>query len=303
MKLTITAALPTRNRPDDLAAAVDSILTQQRLPNELIIVDQSPSDESKRRIEAKFGSASAIKLTYVHDPMIAGLVAAKQVAARLSNTDVLCFLEDDVVLEPSYLAELEDGFLQQADMLGCCGVVVNLPPLPPLYSSMFHLFHLGIFHDPRVGVHGHYEGSGHSLIQSRALSGGLSAWRKEVLDVIPFDVANEFFMLEDIDYSTRAEAQFGSRFYINPNARLIHNMSPLNRARLGDRQRRKLREYLLFYKKRSAIPGAFLNLMWLIPGLFLEMLLQAITHRSFAPLMGFFAGIRDGARRKIVGSM
>lgn len=300
MNLTMAAALPTKNRPDDLVAAIGSILTQRRLPDELIVVDQSPGDESRRRVEARFaqGHGSGMQLTYIHDPTISGLVPAKQVAAQLFGSDILCFLEDDVVLEPDYLDELERGFVQRADMLGCCGVVTKLPPLPPFYGAMFHLFHRGIFRDPRVGVHGRFEGGGHSLIPSRALSGGLSAWRREVFDAIPFDVANDFFMLEDIDFSTRAEAHFGPRFFINPNARLAHNMSPLNRARLGERQRRKLREYVLFYKKRSAIPGALLNLLWLLPGLFLEALKQASSNRSLAPLGGYVEGLREGIGRK-----
>lgn len=305
MSLTIAAAIPTRNRPDDLVAAVDSILAQRRVPDELIVVDQSPGDESRRRVEAMFaqGRGAAMRLTYIHDAAIAGLVPAKQVAAKLSDANVLCFLEDDVVLEPEYIEEIESGFSVCPEMLGCCGVVTNLPPLPLFYGAMFHLFHRGIFRDPRVGIHGRFEGGGHALIPSRALSGGLSAWRRDVFVAIPFDVANDFFMLEDIDFSTRAEARFGPRFFINPNARLAHNMSPLNRARMGERQRRKLREYLLFYKKRSATPGALLNLLWLLPGLLLEALLQALSCRSSAPLTGYFVGLRDGIRRELVGPM
>ena len=39
--MLITAVIPTRNRPDDLERAVLSICAQSRLPDALIIVDQS----------------------------------------------------------------------------------------------------------------------------------------------------------------------------------------------------------------------------------------------------------------------
>lgn len=42
MKNTITAVIPTRNRPVDLVKAVASVLSQTRLPDEFMIVDQSP---------------------------------------------------------------------------------------------------------------------------------------------------------------------------------------------------------------------------------------------------------------------
>jgi GT2 family glycosyltransferase len=179
--------------------------------------------------------------------------------------------------------------------------VTNLPPLPPGYVALFHLFHRGLFRDPRVGVHGHVRGEDLPLIDSDYLSGGLSCWRREVLARIPFDVDNGFHMLEDVDYSTRAAREFGHRFRINPNARLEHRMSPVNREVLGPRQRRKLREFLLFYKKRAAQPWALPLLLWLLVGLLLEALWQSLRAASLAPLAGWFAGIADGARAGLKG--
>ena len=43
---SIAAVIPTRNRPVDLGKAVKSIIAQQRLPEALIIIDQSEGRES-----------------------------------------------------------------------------------------------------------------------------------------------------------------------------------------------------------------------------------------------------------------
>jgi GT2 family glycosyltransferase len=209
---------------------------------------------------------------------------------------LVCFLEDDVVLEPDYFAEIEVGFNQRPDMLGCCGVVVDVGPMPSGYVSFFQTFHRGIFMDPRVGVHGHVVGKGHALIPSPTLSGGLSAWRREVFATISFDTVNDFFMLEDIEFSTRAAMELGPRFFINPNARLEHHASLVNRARLSARQRRKIREYIVFYKKRKTWPMATSSLAWLMLGLFFESLFQALRYRSPSLVVNFFAGIVDGMR-------
>ncbi len=297
----MTAVIPTRDRTDDLCAAVRSILSQTRRPDELVVVDQTVGDVPRRQVESLFAGhpGPAPRLVYIHDPRVRGLVDAKRVAAGASTGDVVCFLEDDVVLEAEYLEEIERSFLERPDMLGCCGVVTNLPPLPPYYCGLFHFFHRGIFLDPRVGVHGHTEGRGHPLIPSRALSGGLSAWKREVFAAIPFDVENEFHMLEDLDFSTRAEERFGARFFINPNARLAHNMSPVNRDRLGARQRRKIREFLTFFKKRRHLPWALASLGWLLPGLLAEAAFQSLAARTATPLAGFLAGLADGVRRPL----
>ncbi len=304
--MRLSAVIPTKNRPEDLERAVASIYAQTRLPDELLIVDQSPDRASRERVEAIAARhPGGVTLNYILDPAIRGLVHAKQVAAQTAGGDVVCFLEDDEVLEPGYLAAIERGFHDRPDMLGCCGLVTNLPPLPAGYVRLFHLFHRGIFHDRRVGVHRHVErnesGTALPLIASDYLSGGLSCWHREVLAQVPFDVENGFHMLEDIDFSTRAAAQFGPRFFINPNARLEHRMSPVNREVLGPRQGRKLREYILFWKKRAASPGAAWQLGWLLVGLLLEALWQCLRARSLAPAAGYAGGIADGVRWKLRG--
>jgi GT2 family glycosyltransferase len=296
--LKITAVIPTKNRPKELVSAVESIVAQSRQPTELIVIDQSV-DETGKNAVCSLLSNSGIALVYVHDPKIAGLVAAKSEAIQHATGDLISFFEDDVLLELDYLAEIEAGFVDKFDMLGCCGVVVNVGPLPRGYVKFFHMFHRGIFKDPRVGVHGHVAGKGHAFIPSPTLSGGLSAWRREVFDIVHFDSSNDFFMLEDIDFSTRAVAAFGNRFFINPNARLEHFASPLNRARMPARQRRKLREYLVFYKKRKSWPWAFPALVWLLVGLLLEAIIQSLRHRSPNIVVNYFAGMMDGLRWKL----
>ena len=298
--MLITAAIPTRNRPGDLERAVLSLCAQSRVPDALIIVDQSADDESRRRVMAVLSTATPLAVDYVHDPRIAGLVAAKAVAVGRAQGDVVCFLEDDVVLERDYVRAIELGFVQEPRMAGSCGIVTNLPPLPPFYFALFHFFHRGIFYDARVGVTGVATGTGLPLIPSDYLSGGLSAYRREVFEAVPFDAANGFFALEDIDFSTRVAGRYGGRLYINPNARLEHRMSPVNRAVLGLRQERKVREFVVFYKKRRGKGARAAHLALLAIGLFLEAAFQAVRERSLAPLQGYFKGLWHGARWKVV---
>lgn len=295
--MLISAIIPTRNRPQELAIAVESVLAQTRLPDELLVIDQSKDTEGRTRVEnIVAGCRNPLRLIYVHDHSISGLVSAKAEGVRFAQGDIVCFLEDDVVLEPGYLSAIEAGFLAQTKMLGCCGIVTNPPQMARGYETAFHLFHRGIFRDPRVGVHGAASRPAGDLVASNCLSGGLSAYRREVFRQIPFDLQNDFFMLEDIDFSTRAAARFGERFFINPAARLEHRMSAVNRAKAGPRQRRKLREYLVFYKKRRHESYALLSVLWLLLGLWLEALRDAASVRRIGPLIGYVQGIQDGLR-------
>jgi len=289
-----TAVIPTLNRPLDLGKAVVSILNQTTLPDELIIVDQSVDDDSQTQVETLVADCKDIQINYIRDPNISGLVDAKRTAVSYAQGDIVCFLEDDIVLESDFIEQIISGFTQQPNMIGCCGIVTNMPQQALVHRLVFNLFHRGIYQDKRVGVYGKREGRGHDLIASRMISGGMSAWRREVFVDVPFDPINGFFMLEDVDFSSRVASYFGPHLYINPNARLEHNCSPVNREALAPRHRRKVMEFIKYYKHRSDWQCATFNLSWLLCGLFLESLYKATLTHSIWPLKGFFLGLRDG---------
>lgn len=290
----ITVIIPTKNRHKDLLIAVSSIVTQSLLPTQLIIVDQSETPVSKSLIEDLI-KQTCINLTYIYDKSITGLVQAKKIGVSFSSGNIVCFLEDDIELDNSYLQEMKLAFELNPTLLGCCGVVTNLGSIPKYYTSLFHLFHRGIFHDQRVGVHGFTEQLSSKLIPSRYLSGGTSAYRRNVFENIFYDLKNDFFMLEDIDFSSRAADYFGaSHFFINPNAKLAHYMSPINRAVFEKKYTRKLREFIVFYKKNKHKPRAEFDLLLLLVGLLLEASLMSFKQGKTAPIVGYFKGLLIG---------
>jgi glycosyltransferase involved in cell wall biosynthesis len=299
--MKISVVIPTKDRSVDLVRAVQSVLKQKRRPDELLIIDQGVNSKSKDAIKQLFDQIDyGFKLIYVHDSAIAGLVAAKAAAVALSSGNIIMFLEDDVILEEEYILNMAQGFADRPAMMGACGVISEVAGTGVLYRCLFHLFHRGIFHDKRVNIHGHLEGMGNQFIQSDYLSGGVSAYRSTVFDCVKFDTQNGFFMLEDIDFSTRAAREFGSgRFFINTSARLAHLMSPVNRMRLGPRYQRKLREFICFYKKNRHRSGALANLLWLLVGLATEAIVISIKLRHFGPVSGFVRGVIDGIRWQI----
>jgi len=300
VSLTLSAVIPTRNRAADLCVAVESLLRQTRPPDELIIVDQSPGDESVTRVHALFSGVTVIRLLYIHDTTVSGLVDAKRVGSGRATGDIVCFLEDDVVLEAEYLAQIATAFEARPDMWGCSGVITNLPHTSPLYIALHRLFFRGIFRDPRVAVSVTALRASGPLIRCDVLSGGLSAWRREVFARIPFDTSNHFFMFEDMEFSTRVVRAFGPHLYVNPGARLEHKGSPVNRDDQGVRQRRKLTEAVTFYKKRRDWPGALTGLLGVMCWSLGEAVQRAATVRSAAPVAGYFRGVIDGFQRPLV---
>jgi len=295
----LTAIIPTLNRPVDLLKAVNSVCHQSKLPEELIIVDQSRDKLSLIAITKIIKKTPLIKLVYIHDPKIRGLVDAKRRAVLVAKGNLICFLEDDVILEPDYLKQIENGFNLKPDMIGCSGVITNPPKNSYVYKFLFVIFHRGIFKDKRIVVNRNFSRPDNDLIESDMLSGGLSAWRREVFDKIEFDILNDFHMFEDIDFSTRVANYFGNRLFINPNARLAHYFSPINRDVLDKKQRRKVKECFTYYKKRKDWPHAAISFYWLLLGMLLEAIFQSFSCFSFKPIQGYLLGFRDGYTKKI----
>ena len=106
-------------------------------------------------------------------------------------------------------------------------------------------------------------------------------------------------MLEDIEFSTRVSRYYSDRLFINKQAKLTHKWSPINRDAHGFRQKTKLKESIVFYKKRKtwkgAISGQLLAMCWW----FMESMFQSIRLGSLKPLFGFFSGVREGLKQKI----
>lgn len=296
MNNIITVIVPTKNRPVDLIKAIDSIYCQTRLPNELIIIDQSPVIDSYLAISSLASCIKSIRLDYLCDPNIAGLVEAKKIAVKRSTGNIILFLEDDIVLNRDYIERIEDGFSSNPRMVGCCGVITNQPKRTFVYKFLFTLFHRGIFRDIRFGLNGKYFNNDKAYVQSSMLSGGTSAWRRDVFNHIPLDSHNGFHMYEDVDFSTRVYDAYQGQLFINTNARLEHYWSPINRQVLGPKQARKTRESITFFKKRRNWPYALTSLVWLLFGLFIESLVQSLFSLSPDTIKGFFIGLRDGLR-------
>lgn len=299
--MSISIVIPTRNRPADLLRVVESIVRQRRLPDELLIVDQSKDDTSENMVTNVFAAhRNCIALKYIHDDSIPGLVAAKAAAVPRSSGDIILFLEDDVVLEEDYIQNMASMFLNRPEMMGACGVVSDVPRATVLYRWLFHIFHRGIFCDKRVGIHGNKNIGRNEMIPSNYLSGGVSAYRRKVFERVPFDTQNDFFMLEDIDFSTRAVREFGEgNFIINTSARLSHLMSPVNRAKLATRHERKVREFICFYKKNHDQRWALITLSWLLVGLFLEASIASLNSMHHGPVFGYYKGLLRGVQWKI----
>ncbi|MHA6289517.1 glycosyltransferase family 2 protein [Maricaulis sp. CAU 1757] len=102
--MTVSVILPTFRRADGLRRALDSLLAQSRLPDEIIIVDNDPAASARQAVELA-AATSLCPIHYVHasEP---GVANARNAGWARAGGRHVAFLDDDEIASPGWLAAL-----------------------------------------------------------------------------------------------------------------------------------------------------------------------------------------------------
>ncbi|RSS51530.1 glycosyltransferase family 2 protein [Streptomyces sp. WAC01280] len=104
----------TRERPEQLARALDSLLAQDHPDHELIVVDNAPRTTDTHDLVTK---KYAGRVRYVREDT-PGLAVAHNTGAAAADATVLAFTDDDVIADPHWLTALTEPFAADPG-LGC----------------------------------------------------------------------------------------------------------------------------------------------------------------------------------------
>lgn len=295
LSLRISVIIPTKNRPVDLENAVRSLLTQTVRPHELIIVDQTPGEESVLAIRRLYAetfpdSQSERQLVYLHEPSISGVSMARNRAMEVASGEVWLFLDDDVILEKEFLEALLDTYQECPEAAGVSGIITNYYPPPVAFRVWSWLFARGPFHDERQAIYWEANNTQKTeAVPVRGFGAGLMSFRAEAIAKVRFDLNPCAFPAEDIDFCAQLEP--GSLLLITPRARLAHMKTPT--ARPSEHWlRREVRLSWYMYKRHWH--KGFKNRLWFIwlqVGYGLAGVAASLRRFSLGPLRSIFAGV------------
>ena len=235
-------------RPKPLLELLRSVATQTQYPDEILIIDGSTDDKTKIVLEENIFK----NLKYFIVPKESrGLTKQRNYGIERvgSETNVVCFLDDDTVLETSYFELLLKTYKTFPEALGVGGYIIDetkcefvdynyKPKIDEFYfdgwkrkdSSRFVLRKkLGLDSNCPPGYSSLYS-HGRSIgflppsgktYEVEMLMGGVSSFRKEVFETLQFSTYFEGYGLyEDADFTLRV-AKVG-KLYLNTAARLYH---------------------------------------------------------------------------------
>ena len=238
----------TYMRPEALLKLLLSVQQQTVYPNEILIIDGSTNDATKTVLQQYVFENLKYYKVLDHER---GLTKQRNYGvARVSEEiEVVCFLDDDTVLDADYFEQLLKTYQVYPEALGVAGYIINetksefvgydyKPTINEYYfdgwkqndgSRFVMRKKLGLDSDCPPGYssmysHGRSVGflppSG-KIYPVEMLMGGVSSFRKTVFNTLQFSTYFEGYGLyEDADFTLRV-SKIG-KLYLNTAAKLNH---------------------------------------------------------------------------------
>ena len=242
-------------------------------------------------------------LKYYHKPELSGLTAAKNFGIDQAIGEIILFLDDDVVLLPGFLNELLSGIEHGFD--GVSGVQIqdssNKSKMSEIYSTIFQR---GYLRDRRRYINRNFNRLPR-YVSSQVLSGGLTAYRRDLLISERFDTNLVSYCLgEDKEYSLRVSVK-GAKLAICTKALAFHFRHPEGKPNPIERYEAKTALVKYLQTRNEQVTGKK-NLWasnWALFGIFVEACFVGAKSRSLQPIKGVFSGLRkakqEGYRTKV----
>ena len=242
----------TYMRPVALLTLLESVSIQTLYPNEILVIDGSTDDLTKEVL----GNHVFENLTYYKvKPEQRGLTKQRNFGVERvnENTNIVCFLDDDTVLQPEYFEHLIGTYKVYPKALAIGGYIVNEISWKKSEKKNSNIFFydgwvrtegarfklrkkLGLLDSTPPGWMPKFSNGrsvgflppSNKVYPVEQLMGGVSSYRKEVFKELSFSKYFEGYGLyEDADFSLRLAKK--GKLYINTSARLEHHHDVLGR--------------------------------------------------------------------------
>jgi GT2 family glycosyltransferase len=208
----VSVVIPTYYRPDDLVRLLDNLNQQVLLPSECVIVDGAPAEEraSEEQVAA-FIDRARFMVRYFRSER--GTARQRNFGVQQACFELICFIDDDMILEPTCLKELAAAFDHGDD--GQVGGVLAFTVNQSVPDSRRWRWHRRIRLFFKDLTPGRYHRCGQAVpnylqppfkgVRIIELMGTQCAmWRKQVAEEFPFD---DFFT----DYGTGEDGHMSLR--------------------------------------------------------------------------------------------
>ena len=275
-------------RAQPLLKLLQSVNLQSVYPNEVLIIDSSLNNDTQLMLdENRFENLTYYKV----DAKDRGLTKQRNygIARVNEKSEVVCFLDDDTILEANYFEEIIKAYQQFPEALGIGGYISNETNWTKTtlgYQAKVNEFYydgwkrkdgsrfvwrkkLGLDSNRPPGClpefsHGRSIGflppSG-KIYEVEQLMGGVSSFRKAVFKEFQFSTYFEGYGLyEDADFTLRLSKV--GKLYINTNAQLGHYHDASGRPNKYDYGKMVVRNGYYVWRVKYPNPSFKAKIKW-----------------------------------------
>lgn len=231
--MKISVIIPTYYRQEDLAELFNSLLSQTYKPSEVIIVDDTPTDDIAdlcNRFYVKFAEQN-VNLIYHKNQRKRSSAVARNVGVEKSSGDILMFFDSDVILFPNYIEKILQVFKEYPYALGVQGWIVNFKRKKFYYlrQALYKIFCMSHHARDRCRLF-EYPSTLTKIVNCESLSGANFAVKREVFKELHFDESLlGYAYMEDLLFSHLLFKKFPGCLFITPYAKCIHKVSQIGR--------------------------------------------------------------------------
>lgn len=118
----ITVCVPTRNRGSSIGPTLQSLARLDHGDFRVIVVDQSTDDRTRRTYQEMVGEDQ--RFSYISTPTI-GASIARNIAAGKAEGSIIAYIDDDCVVTPHWLDEMDRAFGENPRAKLVCGAVIS----------------------------------------------------------------------------------------------------------------------------------------------------------------------------------
>lgn len=211
---TITVIIPTYNGIKYIPDCLDSLKSQLRRPDEVIVVDDGSTDGTASLVTRSYPEARLIRLESNR-----GFAAAINEGISRSQTDYVALLNNDARAAPKWLSELARA-LDEQRAIGFCSSKMLFADQPGIINSIG----IGFTRAGTAFDVGYGQKDGEQFNYPRPIFGacaGAALYRRKLFQDVGLFDEDLFMWYEDADLSFRAQLA-GYRCLYVPTAVVYH---------------------------------------------------------------------------------
>ena len=287
----------TYQRPEPLHTLLESVKTQFLYPDQILIVDGSLDTLTQNKLQEQ--EYKNLEYFLVNENK-RGLTKQRNFGINkvIDDIDIVCFLDDDIVLTPSYFKTLLGTYSQFPEALGVGGYIINeinWKPVSPEFKANQNQFSYDGFvrsdgsrfvlrkklrldaNTPPAHLPDFAHGRSVSFLPPSGkiypveqFMGGVASYRFKSLQEQQF---SEYFkgygLYEDADYTLRLSRK--GNLYVNTAAQLYHYHDPEGRPNKFSYGKMVIRNGWYVWRVRHPNPNLKARLKWNVTALLLTL--------------------------------